>query len=126
MAEKAVEQNLSCPLCFEIFDEPTILTSCGHTFCRKCLKNYDKSQSRKEPDRNYMVCPICRGITEFKSTNRVDDFCPNLLVKCLVDDVKDVLEKKNLKSNTEVRAAAAVVGAATKDSMLDEGQLLGA
>ncbi|XP_041454054.1 nucleolin-like [Lytechinus variegatus] len=99
MAEKAVEQNLSCPLCFEIFDEPTILTSCGHTFCRKCLKNYDKSQSRKEPDRNYMVCPICRGITEFKSTNRVDDFCPNLLVKGLVDDVKDVLEKKNLKSN---------------------------
>ncbi|XP_063951943.1 uncharacterized protein LOC129269934 [Lytechinus pictus] len=97
MAKKAVEQNLSCPLCFETFDEPTILTSCGHTFCRKCLKNYDKSRSREEGDLNYMVCPICRGITEFKSTNRVDVFCPNLLVKGLVDDVKDVLEKKNLK-----------------------------
>ena len=60
-------ENLTCPLCLDIFDEATILTSCGHTFCRKCLKNYDLSHQ----DLDHMICPLCRKITKL-SANRVD------------------------------------------------------
>ncbi|XP_030835228.1 tripartite motif-containing protein 45-like [Strongylocentrotus purpuratus] len=88
MAEKATEDkapssshNLTCPLCLDIFDEATILTSCGHTFCRKCLRNYDLSHQ----DRDHMICPLCREITKL-SANRVDDFLPNVTVNGLVDD----------------------------------------
>ncbi|XP_030836922.1 E3 ubiquitin-protein ligase TRIM71-like [Strongylocentrotus purpuratus] len=88
MAEKAEEEkapsssdNLTCPLCLDIFDVATILTSCGHTFCRKCLKNYDLSHQ----DLDHMICPLCRNTTKL-SANRVDDFLTNVTVNGLVDD----------------------------------------
>ncbi|XP_030835058.1 E3 ubiquitin-protein ligase TRIM71-like [Strongylocentrotus purpuratus] len=88
MAEKTKEEkapssseNLTCPLCLDIFDEATILTSCGHTFCRKCLKNYDLSHQ----DLDHMLCPLCRKITKL-SLNRVDDFLTNVTVNGLVDN----------------------------------------
>ncbi|XP_030849586.1 E3 ubiquitin-protein ligase Midline-1-like [Strongylocentrotus purpuratus] len=74
-------ENLTCPLCLDIFDEATILTSCGHTFCRKCLKNYDLSHQ----DLHHMICPLCRKITKL-SANRVDDFLTNVTVNGLVDN----------------------------------------
>eukprot|EP00057_Strongylocentrotus_purpuratus_P018270 XP_011672744.1 PREDICTED: E3 ubiquitin-protein ligase Midline-1-like [Strongylocentrotus purpuratus] len=91
MAEKTEEEkapssqeNLTCPLCLDIFDEGTILTSCGHTICRKCLKNYDLSHQ----DLDHMICPLCRNITKL-SANRVDDFLTNVTVNGLVDDYHD-------------------------------------
>ncbi|XP_063969322.1 E3 ubiquitin-protein ligase Midline-1-like [Lytechinus pictus] len=73
-------QNLVCPLCLDIFDEPTILT-CGHTFCRKCLKKYDLTHQ----DIDHMVCPLCREITKL-SANRVDDLRLNVSINGCVDD----------------------------------------
>ncbi|XP_030849546.1 probable E3 ubiquitin-protein ligase MID2 [Strongylocentrotus purpuratus] len=88
MAEKTEEEkapsppeNLTCPLCLDIFDEATILTLCGHTFCRKCLKNYDLSHQGLD----HMICPLCRNITKL-TANRVDDFLTDMAVKGLVDD----------------------------------------
>ncbi|XP_030852586.1 uncharacterized protein LOC105446102 [Strongylocentrotus purpuratus] len=88
MAEKIEEEkatsashNLTCPLCLGIFDEATILTSCGHTFCRKCLKNYDLSHQELD----HMICPLCKEVTKL-SANRVDDFLTNVTVNGLVDD----------------------------------------
>ena len=74
-------KNVTCPLCLDIFDEATILTSCGHTFCRKCLKNFDLSHQ----DLDHMICPLCRKITKL-SVNRVDDFLTNVTVNGLVDN----------------------------------------
>ncbi|XP_063969202.1 E3 ubiquitin-protein ligase TRIM45-like [Lytechinus pictus] len=73
-------QNLICPLCLDIFDEPTILR-CGHTFCRKCLKKYDLTHQ----DIDHMVCPLCREITKL-SANRVDDLRLNVSINGFVDD----------------------------------------
>ncbi|XP_063969373.1 E3 ubiquitin-protein ligase TRIM71-like [Lytechinus pictus] len=73
-------QNLICPLCLDIFDEPTILM-CGHTFCRKCLKKYDLTHQ----DIDHMVCPLCREITKL-SANRVDDLRLNVSIYGFVDD----------------------------------------
>ncbi|XP_041485640.1 E3 ubiquitin-protein ligase TRIM71-like [Lytechinus variegatus] len=73
-------QDLICPLCLDIFDEPTILT-CGHTFCRKCLKKYDLTHQ----DIDHMVCPLCREITKL-SANRVDDLRLNASINGCVDD----------------------------------------
>ena len=47
-----MEKYLSCPICQEIFDEPTRIT-CGHTFCRKCIIQWEKKSH------NYQ-CPLCR------------------------------------------------------------------
>ncbi|XP_041480560.1 E3 ubiquitin-protein ligase TRIM71-like [Lytechinus variegatus] len=83
MAEKTSSSspNLICPLCLDIFVEATILTSCGHTFCRRCLKKYDLTHQ----DLDHMVCPLCREITKL-SANRVDDLRLNVSINGCVDD----------------------------------------
>ncbi|XP_041480594.1 tripartite motif-containing protein 45-like [Lytechinus variegatus] len=73
--------NLICPLCLDMFVEATILTSCGHTFCRRCLKKYDLTHH----DLDHMVCPLCREITKL-SANRVDDLRLNVSINGCVDD----------------------------------------
>nr|XP_054768116.1 E3 ubiquitin/ISG15 ligase TRIM25-like [Lytechinus pictus] len=88
MAEKCESEkasssspNLICPLCLDIFVEATTLTSCGHTFCRRCLKKYDLTHQ----DLDHMVCPLCREITKL-SANRVDDLPLNVSINGYVDD----------------------------------------
>ncbi|XP_028267201.1 nuclear factor 7, brain [Parambassis ranga] len=45
------EDDLTCPICCDIFTDP-ILLPCGHSFCRSCLK--------KCRDTGLRECPVCR------------------------------------------------------------------
>ncbi|KAL6482047.1 hypothetical protein MHYP_G00101270 [Metynnis hypsauchen] len=47
-----LEQDLSCPVCLEIFNDPVILP-CSHSFCRKCLQRTWKENLENN-------CPVCR------------------------------------------------------------------
>nr|XP_054762325.1 uncharacterized protein LOC129268878 [Lytechinus pictus] len=99
MAEKAETssppENLTCPMCFEIFVEAVILPTCGHTYCRRCLKDYDLSTQN-----DYMVCPVCRKKTKFTSAKRVDEFPANVTVNAFVDDYHTRKNETRPKCNT--------------------------
>ncbi|XP_050962571.1 nuclear factor 7, brain-like [Labeo rohita] len=45
-------EELSCPVCHEIFKAPVIL-SCSHSFCKECLQQFWKIKETRE-------CPVCR------------------------------------------------------------------
>ncbi|KAI4889208.1 hypothetical protein NFI96_005612 [Prochilodus magdalenae] len=47
-----LHQDLSCPICLDIFTDPVIL-SCGHSFCRACLQKSWTDNPRRE-------CAVCR------------------------------------------------------------------
>ncbi|XP_059185954.1 nuclear factor 7, ovary-like [Centropristis striata] len=47
-----LEENLSCPVCQEIFKDPVVL-SCSHSFCKDCLQTWWKGKQTKE-------CPCCK------------------------------------------------------------------
>lgn len=48
-----LEDELSCPICCEIFKDPVVL-KCSHSFCRACLQQFwNKKKARRE-------CPVCR------------------------------------------------------------------
>ncbi|KAL7852173.1 hypothetical protein SRHO_G00179580 [Serrasalmus rhombeus] len=47
-----LEEDLSCPICCQIFKDPVIL-SCSHSYCRTCLKQYWAVNLGRE-------CPVCR------------------------------------------------------------------
>ncbi|KAL7880818.1 hypothetical protein SRHO_G00030720, partial [Serrasalmus rhombeus] len=49
------EDQLRCSICLDVFTDP-VSTSCGHNYCRVCLKEYWDSSSRCQ-------CPVCK--TEF-------------------------------------------------------------
>ncbi|KAJ8246510.1 hypothetical protein COCON_G00235010, partial [Conger conger] len=47
-----LEEELSCPVCTEIFRDPVVLR-CSHSFCKACLQQcWDQKGSRE--------CPVCR------------------------------------------------------------------
>ncbi|KAJ8274169.1 hypothetical protein COCON_G00087940 [Conger conger] len=47
-----LEEELSCPVCSEIFRDPVLL-SCSHSFCKACLQQYWDQKGSLE-------CPVCR------------------------------------------------------------------
>uniref|UniRef100_A0A3Q0SHR2 Tripartite motif containing 35-12 n=1 Tax=Amphilophus citrinellus TaxID=61819 RepID=A0A3Q0SHR2_AMPCI len=47
-----LEDELSCPVCCEIFKDPVVL-KCSHSFCRGCLQQFWIKKSKRE-------CPVCR------------------------------------------------------------------
>uniref|UniRef100_A0A3B1K3G0 Zinc-binding protein A33-like n=1 Tax=Astyanax mexicanus TaxID=7994 RepID=A0A3B1K3G0_ASTMX len=46
------EEELSCPVCYEIFRDPVVLL-CSHSVCRTCLQQFWKTKGSQE-------CPVCR------------------------------------------------------------------
>ncbi|KAJ8252719.1 hypothetical protein COCON_G00220310 [Conger conger] len=47
-----LEEELSCPICSEIFRDPVVLR-CSHSFCKACLQQYWDQKGSLE-------CPVCR------------------------------------------------------------------
>ncbi|XP_018543329.1 nuclear factor 7, ovary-like [Lates calcarifer] len=46
------EEDLSCPVCHDIFKEPVVL-SCSHSFCKDCLQSWWREKLIHE-------CPVCK------------------------------------------------------------------
>ncbi|KAL7864028.1 hypothetical protein AOLI_G00154480 [Acnodon oligacanthus] len=46
------EEELSCPVCCDIFRDPVVL-SCSHSVCKTCLQKFWETQESRE-------CPVCR------------------------------------------------------------------
>ncbi|XP_041926847.1 nuclear factor 7, brain-like isoform X1 [Alosa sapidissima] len=47
-----LEEDLSCPVCTEIYKDPVLLT-CSHSFCKACLQRFWNTKPSRE-------CPVCR------------------------------------------------------------------
>uniref|UniRef100_A0A8C8VGE4 RING-type domain-containing protein n=1 Tax=Pelusios castaneus TaxID=367368 RepID=A0A8C8VGE4_9SAUR len=54
---ESLEEELSCPICLDIYKEPVSL-SCGHTFCKECIQEVIDTHQQK-PWGTYS-CPICQ------------------------------------------------------------------
>nr|XP_029136181.1 zinc-binding protein A33-like isoform X1 [Labrus bergylta]XP_029136182.1 zinc-binding protein A33-like isoform X2 [Labrus bergylta] len=65
------EEDLCCPVCYEIFKRPVIL-SCSHSFCEACLQRWWREKQAQE-------CPVCK-----KRSLRSDPPC-NLALKNLCE-----------------------------------------
>ncbi|KAL7859110.1 hypothetical protein SRHO_G00142570 [Serrasalmus rhombeus] len=46
------EEQLSCPVCCDIFRDPVVL-SCSHSVCKTCLEKFWETKGSRE-------CPVCR------------------------------------------------------------------
>ncbi|XP_049438107.1 nuclear factor 7, ovary-like [Epinephelus fuscoguttatus] len=65
------ERDLSCPVCFEIFKDPVVL-SCSHSFCKDCVQSWWSEELIHQ-------CPICKERHLFSDTPR------NLVLKNLCE-----------------------------------------
>ncbi|GFH47124.1 hypothetical protein CTEN210_03599 [Chaetoceros tenuissimus] len=84
-------QEISCPICLEMFNDPHIVPECCHRFCKDCIE--EALEHRKE-------CPICRSrVTSRRALRRDEVFC-NLVRICKEHKVKNMaalaqIEEKN-------------------------------
>jgi hypothetical protein len=51
MTDSNILLEFECVICMTISDEPYILSTCGHSFCKSCLFSLSKPT---------ITCPICR------------------------------------------------------------------
>ena len=104
MAQKGDDMppaSLVCPICQELFKDATLL-SCGHTYCKECLQNLDRSLS-KHGAASYILCPLCRSKTKL-SKKRIGTLSRNVSVNSLVDDFKQ-MKVKEAKSRQPLTVA---------------------
>ncbi|CAN9505628.1 unnamed protein product [Ophioblennius macclurei] len=97
------EEDLTCPICCDIFSDPVLL-SCSHSFCRSCLKNCwetglrecpvcRKKPSKSNPPSNLALRNVCETLLQVKRLSSVeaedDTSCSlhgeKLKLFCLVD-----------------------------------------
>ncbi|KAI6251142.1 LON peptidase N-terminal domain and RING finger protein 3 [Erysiphe necator] len=71
--KEAIRSELDCQICYGIFVDPYI-TTCGHTFCLKCLeKVFEHSK----------LCPICRS-SQTRTTSQKASIAPSRLLAKLI------------------------------------------
>ncbi|KAM9487386.1 E3 ubiquitin-protein ligase TRIM35-like [Clarias gariepinus] len=66
MTSPSLEEELFCPVCYEIFKDPVLLL-CSHTVCNVCVQQFWETKGSRE-------CPVCRGMSPV-------DPLPNLVLK---------------------------------------------
>ncbi|XP_073704487.1 zinc-binding protein A33-like [Garra rufa] len=76
--ESLFEEELNCPVCYEIFNDPVVL-SCSHSFCKECIQQFWRTKETLE-------CPICMR------RSSKDDPPTNLVLKNLCESF---LKEKN-------------------------------
>ncbi|KAJ4935748.1 hypothetical protein JOQ06_017276 [Pogonophryne albipinna] len=64
-----LEEDLSCPVCYEIFKDPVIL-SCSHSVCKDCVEYWWVEKVIHD-------CPLCRSIStsEVRSNLALKNLC---------------------------------------------------
>ncbi|XP_071378341.1 E3 ubiquitin-protein ligase TRIM39-like [Centroberyx affinis] len=61
------EEDLSCPICCDIFKDPVIL-SCSHSFCKACLQSW-------WTEKHILECPLCKEISLQSEPPRSELLC---------------------------------------------------
>ena len=85
MASKSFsEEDLSCPVCCEIFKDPVLLR-CSHSVCKDCLERFWETKGSRE-------CPVCRR------RSSIDEPPTNLALKNLCESF---LQERSQRSSAE-------------------------
>ena len=59
---KRIDEQLTCSVCLELFEEPKLL-ECLHVYCQRCLERFIKTKQKQRLDTSVLNCPSCRKPT---------------------------------------------------------------
>ena len=93
MAAKEVKKatvNLTCPICYQLFNNPKYLP-CHHSYCEQCLE--------KMQVQNKIICPECRNEATVPAGG-VKDLPNNFFINRMVDEL---ILKRKVEGEEEVK-----------------------
>ncbi|KAG9335911.1 hypothetical protein JZ751_003568, partial [Albula glossodonta] len=103
------EEDLSCPVCCDIFRDPVVL-QCSHSFCKSCLQQY---WTQKGSGRD---CPLCR------SESSTDEPVVSLTLKNLCDAYVQENTARGAAEGEETGELCSLHGERLKLFCLEDGQ----
>ena len=92
---KTATENLTCPVCHQVFRNPKYL-SCYHSYCEECLERM-QNHSRSPTAASYIICPECRketvvpaGVKELPNNFFINRLVDEFILKRKVEGEEDV------------------------------------
>ena len=82
----ALDDLISCPVCFEHYRDPRSL-KCPHQFCLECLEKIEATRPNGQ-----ITCPTCRAVTPLTPGSQVRDLPKPILANELQELVKQLME----------------------------------
>ncbi|XP_041375360.1 E3 ubiquitin-protein ligase Midline-1-like isoform X2 [Gigantopelta aegis] len=91
-----MEDELTCPVCLELFADPLMLP-CSHSICKKCLT--DIIDSREKGGKNGLECPSCRK-TITVTREKVANLPKNLALENIVFRFQEIQSTNLTRSSS--------------------------
>ena len=79
-----LREEVSCPVCSEIFTDPRHLT-CLHSFCLECLKRWHQTNQSATNRQDMITCPTCRALSSVPESGDLNDLPTSFYKNGLVD-----------------------------------------
>ncbi|CAD8075835.1 unnamed protein product [Paramecium primaurelia] len=87
-------EELTCAICYNLFDIPIILPDCKHTFCRDCLDQWVSKQA--------MNCPLCRiDVSHYLTNKQLKFSLIDFNTMFLIDNIEVKCPNCNWKGKTK-------------------------
>ncbi|MCJ8732293.1 hypothetical protein PDJAM_G00209660 [Pangasius djambal] len=102
-----MEEDLSCPVCCEIFNNPVVLL-CSHSVCKVCLQQFWETKGSRE-------CPVCRRKSSLETPPT------NLALKNLCETF---LQERSQRSSSAPETVCSLHSEKLKLFCLDDQQLV--
>ncbi|CAD8107772.1 unnamed protein product [Paramecium sonneborni] len=75
-----IKEDLQCPICLSLFEQPVYIKDCSHRYCKKCIEKSIRLQKDKS-------CPTCRKKIATRRDLRVDEVVTKIL-NTVVPDIE--------------------------------------
>eukprot|EP01083_Nonionella_stella_P043878 118396_1 len=97
---RSIRNELECNICLNFYVEP-ITISCGHTFCRLCIFQFQSKCAKK--------CPLCKRVCHIDASHHQQNIVLNNCIKTLISKEQYTkrlkalqLEKDKLSNNIPI------------------------
>ncbi|CAD8188564.1 unnamed protein product [Paramecium octaurelia] len=87
--------ELQCPICLSLFEQPVYIKDCSHRFCKECIEKSIRFQREKS-------CPTCRKKIATRRDLRVDEVV-NKILNTVVPDIKQYRMQEELLIQQEIK-----------------------
>nr|XP_056718063.1 E3 ubiquitin-protein ligase TRIM39-like [Euleptes europaea] len=86
---KKLQDEVTCSICLDYFEDPVMIVECGHNFCRGCITENCRGSGCSAS------CPECRHLFSWKNLK------PNRQLKNIVETAKQLSLQLDNSSETE-------------------------